>query len=146
MEYKSFLNVTAFFRRVKCLMGRVSIRVKCPTMRSQTGVKCRGVARGGGGGMIALGIDWYISICKPDVKWLSVSPITCNLRAVSWNIRSSLFVELFATLNLKGGKDRKPFSRKGMSWKQGRVSFQPLTTIMGSLNKLFPGQRKGPTS
>ena len=37
----------AFFRRVKCPMGRVSIRIKCPTMWSRTGVKCPGVARGG---------------------------------------------------------------------------------------------------
>ena len=44
MEYKILFTRDrwpAFFRRVKCPMGRVSIRVKCPTMWSWTGSNSR---------------------------------------------------------------------------------------------------------
>ena len=49
MEYKILFTHDrwpAFFRWVKCPMGRASIRVKCPTMWSWTGSNARGLPGG----------------------------------------------------------------------------------------------------
>lgn len=55
-------------------------------------------------------------------------------------------VELCVTLNLRGSKDMKPFNRKEMSLKGGKVNCPPQIIIVDSWSKPSVEQEKEHTS